>query len=222
MGLTVAVTGPTGEIGMSAVAALERAEDVERVIGMARRPFDPTAYGWTKTEYRQGDVLDRAAVDGLVEDNRPVPTSTGRSWWMSSASPFRQWHHPGRIGSSSPSKVAWCGASRTEASLISSTSAIKSYRSTGCSRTSSGLQNHAVPFVPRRSAPGAGPGGRHSRESRGLLLRQSELHPDGRTRRVPEGGDARAAEASGRREGGGRPGEPGHTVPAHGLGRRAG
>jgi nucleoside-diphosphate-sugar epimerase len=33
---------------------------------MARRPFDPAAHGWRKTTYRQGDMLDRAAVDRLV------------------------------------------------------------------------------------------------------------------------------------------------------------
>lgn len=68
MGLTVAVTGPTGEIGISTVDALERDPAVERIIGMARRPFDPTAHGWSKTEYRQGDILDRDAVDALVAD----------------------------------------------------------------------------------------------------------------------------------------------------------
>lgn len=68
MGLTVAVTGPTGEIGISAVRALERDPAVERIIGMARRPFDPSAHGWTKTVYRQGDILDRDAVDALVAD----------------------------------------------------------------------------------------------------------------------------------------------------------
>jgi UDP-glucose 4-epimerase len=68
MGLTVAVTGPTGEIGMSAVEALERNAEVERIIGMARRPFDPADHGWTKTEYQQGDILDRDAVDALVAD----------------------------------------------------------------------------------------------------------------------------------------------------------
>lgn len=66
--LTVAVTGPTGEIGISAVTALEARPEVGRVIGFARRPFDPTAQGWTKTEYRRGDILDRAAVDALVGD----------------------------------------------------------------------------------------------------------------------------------------------------------
>jgi UDP-glucose 4-epimerase len=35
---------------------------------MARRPFDPAALGLRKTEYRQGDILDRAAVDALVAD----------------------------------------------------------------------------------------------------------------------------------------------------------
>ena len=66
--LTVAVTGPTGEIGKSFISALERAPEVERVIGMARRPFDLGAQGWEKTEYRRGDILDREAVDALVAD----------------------------------------------------------------------------------------------------------------------------------------------------------
>jgi nucleoside-diphosphate-sugar epimerase len=65
--LTVAVTGPTGEIGRAFIAALERVPEVERVIGMARRPFDLAGHGWEKTEYRRGDVLDREAVDDLVE-----------------------------------------------------------------------------------------------------------------------------------------------------------
>jgi nucleoside-diphosphate-sugar epimerase len=67
-GLTVAVTGPTGEIGISAVDALEREPAVTRIVGMARRPFDPAALGWTKTEYRRGDILDRDAVESLVAD----------------------------------------------------------------------------------------------------------------------------------------------------------
>ncbi|MCK0172633.1 NAD-dependent epimerase/dehydratase family protein [Mycolicibacterium sp. F2034L] len=66
MALRVAVTGPTGDIGISAVEALEDHPDVEEIIGMARRPFDPQARGWTKTRYLQGDILDRAAVDELV------------------------------------------------------------------------------------------------------------------------------------------------------------
>jgi nucleoside-diphosphate-sugar epimerase len=68
MKLTVAVTGATGNIGVPAVDALERDPRVERIIAMARRPFDAAARGWTKTEYRQGDILDRTAVDALVAD----------------------------------------------------------------------------------------------------------------------------------------------------------
>jgi nucleoside-diphosphate-sugar epimerase len=65
--LTVAVTGPTGEIGRAFISALERAPEVERVIGMARRPFDLAGQGWEKTEYRRGDILDREAVEDLVD-----------------------------------------------------------------------------------------------------------------------------------------------------------
>jgi len=67
-GLTVAVTGPTGELGKAVVAALERSREVARIIGMARRPFDPQARGWKKVTYRRGDVLDRRRVLALVED----------------------------------------------------------------------------------------------------------------------------------------------------------
>lgn len=68
MALTVAVTGPTGEIGKPFIRALEGSPEVERIVGMARRPFDPAAHGWTRTEYREGDVLDRDSVDALVAD----------------------------------------------------------------------------------------------------------------------------------------------------------
>ncbi len=67
-GLTVAVTGPTGEIGRPFVQALERTRDVGRILGMARRPFDPADHGWRKTEYRQGDITNREDVEALVED----------------------------------------------------------------------------------------------------------------------------------------------------------
>ena len=66
--LTVAVTGPTGEIGKPFVSALERTPEVRRVLAMARRPFDPAELGWGKTEYRRGDILDRAAVEALVAE----------------------------------------------------------------------------------------------------------------------------------------------------------
>ncbi|MBV9464894.1 MAG: NAD-dependent epimerase/dehydratase family protein, partial [Solirubrobacterales bacterium] len=63
--LTVAVTGPTGDIGRSLLRALERSRQVGRVVAMARRPFDPAAAGLRKTEYRQADVLDRTSVEEL-------------------------------------------------------------------------------------------------------------------------------------------------------------
>jgi nucleoside-diphosphate-sugar epimerase len=34
---------------------------------MARRPFDPKSQGWRKTEYRQGDVQDKASVRDAVK-----------------------------------------------------------------------------------------------------------------------------------------------------------
>jgi UDP-glucose 4-epimerase len=68
VGLNVAVTGPTGEIGISAVTALERDPAVETIVGMARRPFDPSTLGWVKTTYHQGDILDRGVVDELVAE----------------------------------------------------------------------------------------------------------------------------------------------------------
>lgn len=63
--MRVAVTGPTGEIGKPFVDALERAREVDAIVGMARRPFDPAAHGWRKVTYHQGDVLDRASVQRL-------------------------------------------------------------------------------------------------------------------------------------------------------------
>jgi len=65
-GLTVAVTGPTGDIGKPVLRKLDEAREVKRVIGMARRPFDPASLGLSKTEYRQGDVTRRSDVDALV------------------------------------------------------------------------------------------------------------------------------------------------------------
>ena len=64
--MTVAVTGPTEEIGVSAVTALEREPAVDKIVAMARRPFTPPTRGWVKTCYQQGDILDRGAVDALV------------------------------------------------------------------------------------------------------------------------------------------------------------
>ncbi|HVV89558.1 MAG TPA: NAD-dependent epimerase/dehydratase family protein [Solirubrobacterales bacterium] len=67
MGLTVAVTGPTGEIGGSLIDALEASADVAAVRGMARRPFDPGAAGWRKAVYQRGDILDRGRLAELFD-----------------------------------------------------------------------------------------------------------------------------------------------------------
>jgi UDP-glucose 4-epimerase len=64
--LNVAVTGPTGDLGIALVDSLEKSRRVKKIVGMARRPFDPADRGWKKTEYRQGDVQDRASVEDAV------------------------------------------------------------------------------------------------------------------------------------------------------------
>jgi UDP-glucose 4-epimerase len=64
--LTVAVTGPTGDIGRSLLRSLEASREVDRIRAMGRRPFDPAAEGLHKTEYRQADVLDAAAVQQVL------------------------------------------------------------------------------------------------------------------------------------------------------------
>ena len=66
-GLSVAVTGPTGDLGLGIVHALERSRAVKHIVGMARRPFNPGDRGWRKTEYRQGDVTDLESVRELVK-----------------------------------------------------------------------------------------------------------------------------------------------------------
>ncbi len=62
MKLTVAVTGPTGTFGFGLVPLLQADDRVERIVGIARRPFDPAEHGWTKMEYRRGDVRDEDAL----------------------------------------------------------------------------------------------------------------------------------------------------------------
>jgi nucleoside-diphosphate-sugar epimerase len=62
MSLTVAVTGPTGTFGFGLLPLLQADERIGRVVGVARRPFDPTEHGWTKMEYRRGDVRDADAL----------------------------------------------------------------------------------------------------------------------------------------------------------------
>ena len=56
------MTGPTGTFGFGLMPLLQADDRVTRIVGIARRPFDPAAYGWTKLEYRRGDVRDPAAL----------------------------------------------------------------------------------------------------------------------------------------------------------------
>jgi nucleoside-diphosphate-sugar epimerase len=60
--LRVAVTGPTGTFGFALMPLLQADDRIARVVGIARRPFDPAAYGWTKMEYHRGDVRDPEAL----------------------------------------------------------------------------------------------------------------------------------------------------------------
>lgn len=60
--IDVAVTGPTGTFGAALVPRLLADERIGRVVGIARRPFDPNAHGWSGLEYRRGDVRDTDAL----------------------------------------------------------------------------------------------------------------------------------------------------------------
>ncbi len=66
-GLRVAVTGPTGTFGLALMPLLERDDHIAHVTGIARRPFDPAERGWTKMEYRRGDVRDPDALRACFE-----------------------------------------------------------------------------------------------------------------------------------------------------------
>jgi nucleoside-diphosphate-sugar epimerase len=66
--LTVAVTGPTGTFGFGFVPLLQADDRIGRIVGIARRPFDPAEHGWTKMEYRQGDVRDRDQLADAFQD----------------------------------------------------------------------------------------------------------------------------------------------------------
>jgi nucleoside-diphosphate-sugar epimerase len=66
--LTVAVTGPTGTFGFGLMPLLQADDRIGRIIGIARRPFEPLEYGWTKMEYRRGDVRDPAALEAAFRD----------------------------------------------------------------------------------------------------------------------------------------------------------
>ena len=62
-GMTVAVTGPTGTFGLSLMPLLEAEGRISRIVGIARRPFDPAEHGWTKMSYVRGDVREPEALE---------------------------------------------------------------------------------------------------------------------------------------------------------------
>ena len=61
-GLSVAVTGPTGTFGFGLMPLLQADDRISSIVGIARRPFDPSEHGWAKMEYRRGDVRDEAVL----------------------------------------------------------------------------------------------------------------------------------------------------------------
>jgi nucleoside-diphosphate-sugar epimerase len=62
------VTGPTGTFGFGLIPLLQASPRISRIIGIARRPFDPEAHGWSKMRYRQGDVRDPDALKEAFAD----------------------------------------------------------------------------------------------------------------------------------------------------------
>src|SRR3954452_19739620 len=60
--LTVAVTGPTGTFGFGLLPLLQADPRIGRVVGVARRPFDPATHGWSKMHSRRADVRPPASL----------------------------------------------------------------------------------------------------------------------------------------------------------------
>src|ERR1700709_2202584 len=67
-GLPIAVPGPTGTFGFGLIPLLQADDRIGRIIGIARRPFDPAEHGGTKMEYRRGDVGDPEALREAFAD----------------------------------------------------------------------------------------------------------------------------------------------------------
>ncbi|HEU5159689.1 MAG TPA: NAD-dependent epimerase/dehydratase family protein [Streptosporangiaceae bacterium] len=66
--VTVAVTGPTGTFGFGLLPLLQADDRVTRIVGIARRPFDPATRGWTKMVYRPGDVRSPEVLREAFDD----------------------------------------------------------------------------------------------------------------------------------------------------------
>ncbi len=65
--MRVAVTGPTGTFGFALVPRLQAENGIARIVGVARRPFDPAEHGWTKMEYLRGDVREPDTLERAFE-----------------------------------------------------------------------------------------------------------------------------------------------------------
>jgi UDP-glucose 4-epimerase len=63
MGLSVAVTGATGDFGVPLLRRLDAEPAVAEITAVARGEFDPAAAGLTKVRFLAGDVLDPVAVE---------------------------------------------------------------------------------------------------------------------------------------------------------------
>src|SRR4051794_37803157 len=70
--LSVAVTGPTGTFGFGLIPLLQDEERVGKIVGIARRPFDPSEHGWTKMDYRRGDVRDVVELERAFDGSDVV------------------------------------------------------------------------------------------------------------------------------------------------------
>jgi nucleoside-diphosphate-sugar epimerase len=65
--LIVAVTGPTGTFGFALMPRLQAEGRIARIVGVARRPFEPADHGWTKMEFLRGDVREQETLRRTFE-----------------------------------------------------------------------------------------------------------------------------------------------------------
>src|SRR5437588_248158 len=104
--LQVAVTGPTGTFGFGLVPLLQASPRVVRIIGIARRPFDPEEHGWSKMRYRQGDVRDPDALREAFADCDVVVHLSFMITGNADASTIRSIHVEGTVNTYRAARVA--------------------------------------------------------------------------------------------------------------------
>jgi nucleoside-diphosphate-sugar epimerase len=83
----VAVTGPTGTFGSGLVPRLQEDSRIARIVGIARRPFEPAGRGWTKMTYRQGDVRHPEALEAAFDQADVV---VHLAFWITGTASRRQ------------------------------------------------------------------------------------------------------------------------------------